>query len=83
MKKLLYVIFVFIMAAGGSLFGQSSPLLGDVNGSGSIDIVDALLTAQYYVGLDPASFQSAAADVNADGSINIVDALLIANTTWV
>lgn len=36
--------------------------LGDVNEDGTIDIVDALLTAQYYVGLD----------------VSIVDALLIA-----
>jgi serpin B len=78
MKKLLYVIIVFIITAGGGLFGQSSPLLGDVNGSGGIDIVDALLTAQYYVGIEPPGFQNSAADVNADGSINIVDALLIA-----
>jgi alpha-galactosidase len=51
---------------------------GDVNGSGGIDIVDALLVAQYYVGLNPANFNSALADVNCSGSIDIVDALLIA-----
>jgi endoglucanase len=53
-------------------------LLGDVNGSGSIDIVDALLVAQYYVGLNPAGFVTANADVTKDGSIDIVDALRIA-----
>jgi endoglucanase len=53
-------------------------ILGDVNGNGSVDIVDALLTAQYYVGLNPASFIPANADVNKDGSIDIVDALRIA-----
>jgi endoglucanase len=52
--------------------------LGDANGSGSIDIVDALIVAQYYVGLAPASFQACAADVNKDGSTDIVDALRIA-----
>ena len=51
---------------------------GDVNSDGSVDIVDALLTAQYYVGLNPANFNAAAADVNSSGSIDIVDALLIA-----
>jgi endoglucanase len=55
-----------------------SILLGDVNTSGSIDIVDALLTAQFYVGLNPANFNQSAADVNRDGSIDIVDALRIA-----
>lgn len=53
-------------------------LLGDVNSSGSVDIVDALLIAQYYVGLNPANFDPAYADVNCDGSIDIVDALLVA-----
>ena len=40
--------------------------------------MDALLTAQYYVGLDPLSFNPAFGDVNCDGAVNIVDALLIA-----
>jgi hypothetical protein len=53
-------------------------MLGDVNGDGGIDIVDALLIAQYYVGLDPAGFIPGNADVNCDGSIDIVDALLVA-----
>jgi endoglucanase len=52
--------------------------LGDANGNGSIDIVDALIVAQYYVGLISAGFQSCGADVNKDGSIDIVDALKIA-----
>ncbi|MBN2444992.1 MAG: hypothetical protein JXJ04_26795 [Spirochaetales bacterium] len=53
-------------------------LTGDVNSSGTIDIVDALLMAQYYVGLNPADFDLTAADVNCDSSIDIVDALLVA-----
>jgi hypothetical protein len=52
--------------------------LGDANGSGSIDIVDALIVAQYYVGLAPASLQTCAGDVTGDGTIDIVDALRIA-----
>ena len=51
---------------------------GDVNSDDSINIVDALLIAQYYVGIIPEVFDENAADVNADESINIVDALLIA-----
>jgi hypothetical protein len=53
-------------------------LIGDVNSDRTVDIVDALLAAQYYVGLNPASFNTAAADVNNSGAIDIVDALLIA-----
>jgi endoglucanase len=56
----------------------TSQLNGDVNENGSIDIVDALLVAQYYVGLDPANFNESLADTDCNGTINIVDALLIA-----
>ncbi len=51
---------------------------GDVNGNGVVDIVDGLLIAQYYVGLNPANFNPALADVNCANGIDIVDALLIA-----
>ncbi|MBN2736690.1 MAG: family 16 glycosylhydrolase [Spirochaetales bacterium] len=53
-------------------------ILGDVNSDNQINIVDALLIAQYYVGRNPSDFNSQAADVNRDNAINIVDALLIA-----
>ena len=53
-------------------------LKGDVNGDNTVTIVDALITAQYYVGLNPPVFVQAAADVNCSGSIDIIDALLIA-----
>jgi arabinoxylan arabinofuranohydrolase len=53
-------------------------LIGDVNSSGTIDIVDALLVAQAYVGLIPSGYNAACADVNCSGGIDIVDALLVA-----
>jgi len=53
-------------------------LTGDVNGDGAVNIIDALLVAQFYVGLDPENFDVDNADTNCDGSINIVDALLVA-----
>jgi hypothetical protein len=53
-------------------------LFGDLNSDGSIDILDALLTAQYYVGLNPPGFIPIAADVNCDEKIDIIDALIIA-----
>jgi len=53
-------------------------ILGDANGDTSVDIIDALITAQYYVGLNPANFSLQAADVNSDNVVNIIDALLIA-----
>ncbi len=51
---------------------------GDVNNNGTVDIVDALLIAQYYVGLNPSGFVAANADANCSGAIDIVDALLVA-----
>jgi hypothetical protein len=56
-------------------FGAS---LGDVNENNTVDIIDALMVAQYYVGLSPSPFNPAYADVNCSQSIDIVDALLIA-----
>jgi pectate lyase len=74
-RKIECMVLVLLVIFLGQVF--ASPC-GDVNSSGSIDIVDALLTAQYAVGLNPSNFDSGSADVNGDGSINIVDALLIA-----
>ncbi len=51
---------------------------GDANGNGTVDIVDALLIAQYYVGLNPSGFVASNADANCSGTIDIVDALLVA-----
>ena len=53
---------------------------GDVNEDGVIDIIDALLVAQYYVGLNPAGFTAPveAGEANLDGRVDIVDALMIA-----
>jgi hypothetical protein len=58
--------------------GSGPVSLGDVNDSGTIDIVDALMIAQYYVGLNPPGFIPENADVNCDGTISIVDALMVA-----
>ena len=53
-------------------------LLGDVDSNGTVNIVDSLLVAQYYVGLDPQGFNVSVADVDDDGDVDIIDALLIA-----
>jgi len=56
-----------------------SPTLGDVNADGKITIVDALIVAQKYVGIDNPGFISPIelGDTNDDGKINILDALVI------
>jgi len=74
-KKLFYIIIVVLCTCTITGFAQTQ---GDVNLSGEVDIIDALLVAQYYVGLDPAGFDFSAADVNCSGGIDIIDALLIA-----
>ncbi|MBN2535038.1 MAG: endo-1,4-beta-xylanase [Spirochaetales bacterium] len=73
-KKVLILLLLFIPLLGL----QAQAQWGDVNGDGNTDIIDALLIAQYYVGLDPQGFNPEAADVDADGQVTIVDALLIA-----
>ncbi|MBN2532206.1 MAG: endo-1,4-beta-xylanase [Spirochaetales bacterium] len=75
MKKRYLLIILLILCFAGSLSAQE---LGDVNNDESVDIIDALLVAQYYVGLDPDPFYLVAADTNCDDMIDIIDALLIA-----
>ena len=67
--KIYVVISIFLFFGSITCFAQA---LGDVNNNGDIDIVDALLIAQYYVGLDPIGFVSSAADVNCSCAIDIV-----------
>jgi peptidoglycan/xylan/chitin deacetylase (PgdA/CDA1 family) len=73
MKK--SVLILALILAPFMVFGQS---LGDTNHSGGIDIVDALLIAQAYVGLNPSNYFATEADTNCSGSVDIVDALLVA-----
>jgi hypothetical protein len=51
---------------------------GDVDGNDVVNILDALKTAQYYVGLNPEGFLPEYADVTCDNKIGIIDALRIA-----
>jgi spore coat protein H len=75
-KANIFIVMVLILFFGA--VSANAQTLGDVNSSNSVDIVDALLVAQYYVGLQVTNFNPAYADVNADASVTIVDALLIA-----
>jgi hypothetical protein len=74
LKMFMFVVFLFAVLITASY----SQTLGDVNMSGTVDIIDALLIAQYYVGLTPVNFDPQYADVNCSGSIDVIDALLIA-----
>lgn len=58
-------------------FGVCS--LGDVNGDGAVNVIDANLVASYYNEiLELTEAQLQAADVNGDGVVNILDANMIA-----
>ena len=63
-----------------------TPQMGDVNGDYQVDIIDALLISQYYVGLipnpyvdygTPIPFYPEYADVDRSTVIDIIDALLV------
>jgi hypothetical protein len=74
--RFLAVLFMvsFIMS-----YAYSQAETGDVDGNGTITIIDALLVAQYYVGLNPPGLLYIdASDVDCDGGTDIIDALLIA-----
>ncbi|MBN2736829.1 MAG: hypothetical protein JXR70_07585 [Spirochaetales bacterium] len=75
MKK--QIIFIILMALI-SLSPLLAQQIGNVNSDDKINIVDALLVAQYYIGLEPENFYPEFADVNCSSNINIVDSLLIA-----
>ena len=53
-------------------------MYGNVNGDNAIDVSDALLVCQFYLGnVAPTDAQNAAADVNGDGAVDVSDALMI------
>ena len=55
----------------------SSPLMGDVNDDGEVDLSDAIMVTYYSLHVAPASFNEAAADMNGDGEIDLSDAIII------
>ena len=72
--KGIILLLLFVFALNYSF----AATCGDVNNSGVVDIVDALMIAQFFVGLNPSGFDTMVADVNGSGSIDIVDALMTA-----
>ena len=74
-KKIECIVLVLLIFCISHSFAEPC---GDVNSDGAIGIIDALLIAQHYVGLNPENFDASVADVTEDGVINILDALLVA-----
>lgn len=54
----------------------SLPVLGDVDGDGSITFSDALLIARHTLGLAVVGFNFDVADINEDGNVDFNDAIL-------
>ena len=72
MKK--KVLIIFLLSITVLLFSQEAMICGDVNADTNADIIDALLIAQYYVGLDVA-VSLTGADLDCTGYVDIIDAL--------
>ncbi|MBN2736030.1 MAG: hypothetical protein JXR70_03555 [Spirochaetales bacterium] len=79
MKRTLFLIFVssLILLTGTSQVFAADALCGDVDANGRVNIVDALLAAQIYVGFD-IEYEKCWTDVDGDDKITILDALFIA-----
>lgn len=76
-RKVVFILLIFGISLINAA-GIAAQVKGDVNADNIINIIDALMTVQYYVGMNPASFDESAADVDGNGDTNIVDALIIA-----
>ncbi|MBN2737245.1 MAG: hypothetical protein JXR70_09715 [Spirochaetales bacterium] len=75
MKKSKWFILLLLLFCFGQIFAAEC---GDVDSNGTINIVDSLLVAKKYVGMEVGAFDSSVADVNNNNVVDIVDALLIA-----
>ncbi len=75
-KSFISILLLVLLMILCSLSAYSQAC-GDVNNNGTIDIVDALIIAQYYVGLNPSQIVLSVADTDGNGTVDIIDALRI------
>lgn len=64
---------------GYKVFLDKADLMGDVNGDGMVDVVDAVATINSIMGNQSSTFHSAAADYNVDGVVDVFDVMNIIN----
>lgn len=58
---------------------QSSTLIGDINGDGVVNILDAILLGNAFGSVPGNTNWNPKADLNGDGVVNILDAIILAN----
>ena len=64
---------------GTGLFFTLTPLLGDADGSGSVDADDVKIMVNYIMGKNPPGFVFGNADMNNDGKVDAVDLVKLIN----
>jgi hypothetical protein len=57
---------------------QYTPIPGDINGDGTVDVYDAILLAAAYGSTPGSSNWNPSADINGDGIVDIYDAIILA-----
>ena len=83
MKKIISAVLLLGMLAGMLGIGAAAQeyvvddayTLGDVNGDGYIDAVDAFDVVRYLADVEGASLDRNAADMDADGNVTVLDSL--------
>ncbi|PKK83070.1 MAG: hypothetical protein CVT49_10580 [candidate division Zixibacteria bacterium HGW-Zixibacteria-1] len=85
MKRNIFIVLIITLSAFFIFFGISNPdqsagfitsesnMCGDVNGNGSINILDVIYIINYIYKGGPPPTDTLAADVNNSGNINILD----------
>lgn len=66
-----------LMSIFVSMSTRATPLLGDVDGNGVVDILDATAIQRHLASYAVSSFNSDAADANISGTVEILDATAI------
>jgi DNA-binding beta-propeller fold protein YncE len=75
MRRTLAVLTALILAASPAI---ATPTCGDVNDNSVVNVLDALMVAQFSAGtVVPTAEQIASGDVNSNGSLDLLDALRV------
>ena len=71
---------VYPLSQTARFFYEIAPeIMGDVDDDGVVDIADAVLVINHFVGKPVTTFNEKTADVDVDGVIDLADAVLIIN----